>query len=147
MTTPDPAHGAPPPPPLYGAGAPPAAGYPAPSSPPTGWGAPPTGAAASTASRRGLAFTAVVLGALPLVFGMLQPLVLVGVIRAGGYELYTAFGWVLNVLTLVLGIAALACGIAARRDAPLLAGTGIGLGAAATVGAVTGFLFTLTAYV
>ena len=111
---------------------------------PHAWtGQPPTPAASG--SRRGVAMTAVILGALPLVGDLLQPFVLTSLVAAGGYAVYSVFALAIGIVSLLLGIGALVCGLIARRDAPLLSGVGIGLGAAVVVGALASFLYGVAA--
>ena len=52
----------------------------------------------------------------------------------------------LIIVGLVLGVAALVCGLLSRRDAPLPAGIGIGVGVALIASALTGLLYALTSY-
>lgn len=159
MSTPDPSPASTPDTPPTAAAAPPAYYTPPqyapnpyapnPSAPnpsaPAGWSPAPQ-ASAANGSRRGLALTAVILGALPLVGNLFQPFVLRTVVASGGYAVYTMISAALGIVGLVLGVAALVCGLLSRRDAPLPAGIGIGVGVALIASALTGLLYALTAY-
>lgn len=114
-------------------------------SAPAGWSPAPQ-ASAANGSRRGLALTAVILGALPLVGNLFQPFVLRTVVASGGYAVYTMISAALGIVGLVLGVAALVCGLLSRRDAPLPAGIGIGVGVALIASALSGLLYALTSY-
>ncbi len=159
MSTPDPSPASTPDTPPTAAAAPPAYYTPPqyapnpyapnPSAPnpsaPAGWSPAPQ-ASAANGSRRGLALTAVILGALPLVGNLSQPFVLRTVVASGGYAVYTTISAALGIVGLVLGVAALVCGLLSRRDAPLPAGIGIGVGVALIASALTGLLYALTSY-
>ena len=159
MSTPDPSAASTPDTPPTAAAAPPAYYTPPqyapnpyapnPSAPnpsaPAGWSPAPQ-ASAANGSRRGLALTAVILGALPLVGNLFQPFVLRTVVASGGYAVYTMISAALGIVGLVLGVAALVCGLLSRRDAPLPAGIGIGVGVALIASALTGLLYALTSY-
>ena len=159
MSTPDPSPASTPDTPPTAAAAPPAYYTPPqyapnpyapnPSAPnlsaPAGWSPAPQ-ASAANGSRRGLALTAVILGALPLVGNLFQPFVLRTVVASGGYAVYTMISAALGIVGLVLGVAALVCGLLSRRDAPLPAGIGIGVGVALIASALTGLLYALTSY-
>lgn len=95
----------------------------------------------ASGSRRGLATTAIILGALPLLGDLLQPFVLTSMVTSGGYAVYSMVALALSILSLLLGIGALVCGLIARRDAPLPAGIGIGLGTAVLVGGISSLLY------
>lgn len=140
-----PAPGGYPPPAAPGYGAAPygPSGHPGYTVPPTH--VPPTHAAPTPPrSGQGLGVTAVILGAVPLFIGIIQPFAVRSLLSTDtGYALYSAVVAVVAVFTLAFGVAALVCGLVARRRAPLLGGVGIGLGAAATIGTLSGFLYSL----
>ena len=153
MSTPDPSAASTPDTPPTAAAAPPAYYTPPQYAPnpyapnpsaPAGWSPAPQ-ASAANGSRRGLALTAVILGALPLVGNLFQPFVLRTVVASGGYAVYMISA-TLGIVGLVLGVAALVCGLLSRRDAPLPAGIGIGVGVALIASALTGLLYALTSY-
>lgn len=75
-----------------------------------------------------------ILGALPLVGNLFQPFVLRTVVASGGYAVYTMISAALGIVGLVLGVAALVCGLLSRRDAPLPACIGVALIASALTG-------------
>lgn len=154
MSTPDPSAASTPDTPPTAAAAPPAYYTPPQYAPnpyapnpsaPAGWSPAPQ-ASAANGSRRGLALTAVILGALPLVGNLFQPFVLRTVVASGGYAVYTMISAALGIVGLVLGVAALVCGLLSRRDAPLPAGIGIGVGVALIASALSGLLYALTSY-
>ena len=162
MSTPDPSAASTPDTPPTAAAAPPAYYTPPQYAPnpyapnpsaPAGWSPAPQ-APAANGSRRGLALTAVILGALPLVGNLFQPFVLRTVVASGGYAVYTrsappsgSWGWCsASPHSSAACVAALVYGLLSRRDAPLPAGIGIGVGVALIASALTGLLYALTSY-
>lgn len=104
----------------------------------------PQPAPPARAEGRGLGVTAVILGAIPLLLGLVQPFtarLLLG--SSNGYTLYSTITALSAILNLALGVGALVCGLVARRRWPLWGGIGIGLGAASTIGASSSLLYAI----
>lgn len=132
----------------------PAAPY-APEAPAAAYAAPGYGAtapafspspAAPSAGRGRLAIIAAVLGAVPLALGLVQPFIFRSLLSLSNYAAYGAVSFFLNAVAVVAGAGALVFGLIARRDAPLWAGIGIGLGAAAVVGSLSAFVFSVPGF-
>lgn len=102
--------------------------------------------AAPSAGRGRLAIIAAVLGAVPLALGLVQPFIFRSLLSLSNYTAYGAVSFFLNAVAVVAGAGALVFGLIARRDAPLWAGIGIGLGAAAVVGSLSAFVFSVPGF-
>lgn len=102
--------------------------------------------AAPSAGRGRLAIIAAVLGAVPLALGLVQPFIFRSLLSLSNYAAYGAVSFFLNAVAVVAGAGALVFGLIARRDAPLWAGIGIGLGAAAVVGSLSAFVFSVPGF-
>ena len=97
-------------------------------------------------ARNPLGLTAVILGAIPLLLGIVQPFLTLLSVNTSNYAVYGIQVAALNGLALLLGLAALIVGIIGllRKGASMvLAGIGVGLGIAAVVGGATAFLYPL----
>lgn len=97
-------------------------------------------------ARNPLGLVSVILGGIPLLFGLLAPLLYLVTARSGDYNLVGVFSGILNGLSVVLGVAALIVGLIAltRKWQPkALAGVGTGLGIAAAWGGITAFAYPL----
>lgn len=145
--------GAPPPArPQQAPGHPPGADYQPPQA--AGYGRSPYSpfgagdAAGESAARNPLGLVSVIVGAVPLLLGLIGPFLPLAIMSAGNYGLYSVVIAVLNGVGLVMGIAALVIGVVAitRKGLPkALAGIGVGLGIAAVWGGLTAFLYPLVA--
>lgn len=111
----------------------------------------PGGPTARPASNS-LGVIAVILGGIPLLFSLIQPVITVLLLRAAtnfrisAYDSVGALSAVVSGLAFVLGAAAVVVGIIGlrRRGASkALAGVGVGLGIAAVWGGIAGFLYPL----
>lgn len=102
--------------------------------------------AAPSAGRGRLAIIATILGAVPLALGLVQPFIFRSLLSLSNYAAYGAVSFFLNAVAVIAGAGALVFGLIARRDAPLWAGIGIGLGAAAVVGSLSAFVFSVPGF-
>ena len=113
-----------------------------PAYPPSG--AYPAPAPRPASSGRGLAIVAVVVGAIPVLFGAVWPVLTVQLYRAAPTpDLLGLFTGGIALVECVLGALAVILGAVAVRRSPasrLLGGIAIGLGGATVVGTVLGFL-------
>ncbi len=145
MPNPEPSPAAPPP--AAAPGAPSPYSSPAPYGPPPGspgYAFSPQPASPARTDGKALGAAAIILGAIPLLMGLIQPFTTRLMLGSGnGYAYYSAVMALIAILNLALGVAALVCGLAARRRAPLLGGIGIGLGAATIVGVLSSFVYAI----
>lgn len=114
----------------------------APQYPPQPGYPPPQGT--EIPARNPLGLVSVILGGIPLLFGVIVPFVILAITRLGDYNLIGIFSALFNGLAFVLGVAALVVGLFAitRKGLPkALAGIGTGLGIAAAWGGITAFLY------
>lgn len=82
--------------------------------------------------RRGFAIAAIILGVAPIILAFVRPLIMTALLSIDSNYLVANFAYfgIMLPVTLGCGIAAVVCGMIARRTTPLVAGIGIGIGIA-----------------
>lgn len=105
---------------------------------------PPSTEPGVTSRRNTLGLVSVIVGAVPLLLGLISPFVTLLAYHGTNYDLIGLANAILNGIGFLLGLAALIIGLIAvtRKGLPkALAGIGIGLGIGATWGGITALLY------